>query len=648
MKHSKLYTRKLFSQKVSNRIFSTILCVFLTNISGFSQIKLHKQLEKETFVHYSSEISLFVDSSAKLNLQEISQQKFQPWNKYKIPQSLIKGYKYDYWLRFEVQNLSTDTLDLLLTTGLHQSTLLFGVQNQQLMKIGEAQEKFSKSQRPFRSDDQYIPIKFLPKTNYQFYAKINDYPRENFAIQVVLCSQATENLHKLKAFYDEYIYLIAYGFLISVLFFVALFVFIFYLVDRQIYYLYYAAYTISIGLFNLWEYEHSPYIHLIFNQLQFLKFTGNSNIYIFLTHIFYFLFIFEFLELKNHFPLLAKIFRWVVISLSVILIADIFILFVLKRLDWSTELYWIFQDIFPILNIILLFMVFRVKGRVARNIQIGSTFLMIGALAGFLTHYFDNSQLVLLRIDPSLLFAAGTLLEIFFFSVAIGIRSYNVQREQKSLQKSIMESELQTLRSQINPHFVFNSLNSIKSYILTHRSTEASEYLTDFSTLMRATLQYSKEQLITLQDELEIMLLYISLEKKRFEENFLFNFELDPKIRTDEIMIPPMLLQPYIENAIKHGLMNKDGFRILTLKVLNENPAFIIIEIEDNGIGREKSSLLKKNTPKHQSMGMSINEERIDLLSKTNDYLINISIEDKESNEKMAEGTKVVIRIPIA
>lgn len=615
---------------------------------GFSQIKLQNQPKNDVFFHYSSEASLFVDSSAKLTLQEIPQQKFQRLINYSISKSLIKGYKYDYWLRFSVENLSNDTLDLLLTTGLHQSTQLFSVKDKKLIKIGEAQERFSKNQRPFRSDDQYIPIRFLPKSSYQFYAKINDYPREDFSIQVVLCRRFTANLHKLNAFYNEYVYLIAYGFLISVLFFVALFVFMFYLLDRQIYYLYYAAYTISIGLFNLWEYEHSPYIHLIFNQLQFLKFTGNSNIYVLLTHIFYFLFIFEFLELKNHFPLLAKIFRWVIISLSIFLIADIFILFVLKRLDWSTQLYWIFQDIFPILNLTLLFMIFRAKGRVARNIQIGSTFLMIGALAGFLTHYFDNLNLILFRINPSLLFAAGTLLEVFFFSIAIGIKSYNIQKEQKSLHKSMMESELRTLRSQINPHFVFNSLNSIKSYILTHRSTEASEYLTDFSTLMRSILQYSKEQLISLNNELETSLLYISLEKRRFEENFLFNYQLDSEIDTEEIMIPPMLLQPYIENAIKHGLMNKDGFRILSLRVLAEGKSYIRIEIEDNGIGREKASLLRKNTPKHQSMGMGINDERIHLLGQSNDFYIDIQIEDKKSDTNNSEGTKVIIRIPIA
>ncbi|GGD40008.1 hypothetical protein GCM10011514_00100 [Emticicia aquatilis] len=624
-----------------------MICIFFRTTTVFAQIKLHTKIDKSGFIDCSSQAMLFVDSSAKISLNSLSQEQFLPLISFEIPKSLIKAYRYDYWLKLTVENPTDDTLNLLLTTGLHESTTLFRFEKNQFKKITETQERFSKQQRPFRSDDQYMPISFLPNTVYVFYAKINDYPREDFAIRPILSSKSWVNLHKLNAFYDEYVYLIAYGFLVSVLFFVALFVLMFYLLDRQIYYLYYAFYTISIGLFNLWEYEHSPYTHLIFNHLPFLKFTGNSNIYVFLTHIFYFLFIFEFLELKKQTPLVAKLFRWTIIGLAIMLVVDIFILSILKRLDWSTSLYWTFQDIFPILNFVLLFTIFKAKGRIARNIQVGSTFLMIGGLAGFLTHYFNNTPMVLFRIDPSIMFVAGTLLEVFFFSIAIGIKSYNIQKEQKSLHKSMMESELQTLRSQINPHFVFNSLNSIKSYILTHRSTEASEYLTDFSTLMRAILQYSKEQLISLSNELEIALLYVSLEKRRFEENFVFNYDLDPTIDTNEIMIPPMLLQPYIENAIKHGLMNKHGIRILSLKISNENPKYISIEIEDNGIGREQASLLRKNTPKYQSMGMSINDERINLLGQSNDFFIEIQIEDKKTAMNVSEGTKVIIRIPV-
>ncbi len=646
MKDLKIHNWPALSKKISFNTFLMVICIFYSNTIAFAQIELHSKIDQSGFIDCSPQAMLYVDSSSHISLKTIAQKQFLPLISFDIPLSLIKGYRYTYWLKFTVENPTNDTLKLLLTTGLHQSTTVYRFEKNQLIKITETQEKFSKQQRPFRSDDQYMPISFSPNTVYVFYAKINDYPREDFAIRPVLSSKAWVNLHKLNAFYDEYIYLIAYGFLVSVLFFVALFVLLFYILDRQTYYLYYAFYTISIGLFNLWEYEHSPYTHLIFNHLPFLKFTGNSNIYVFLTHIFYFLFILDFLELKKRIPLVAKVFRWTIIGLAIILVVDIFILFVLKRLDWSTSLYWTFQDIFPILNFVLFFTIFKVKGRIARNIQMGSTFLMLGGLAGFLTHYFDNSQLVLFRIDPSITFVVGTLLEVFFFSIAIGIKSYNIQREQKSLHKSMMESELQTLRSQINPHFVFNSLNSIKSYILTHRSTEASEYLTDFSTLMRSILQFSKEQLISLSNELEIAVLYVSLEKRRFEENFVFNYDLDPTIDTDEIMIPPMLLQPYIENSIKHGLMNKEGIRMLTLSIIRDN-AYIKIEIDDNGIGREQASLLRKNTLKYQSMGMSINNDRINLLGKTNDFFIEIQVEDKKTVMDVSEGTRVVIRIPI-
>ncbi|CAH0994539.1 hypothetical protein EMA8858_00649 [Emticicia aquatica] len=625
-----------------------ILFIVLANNSAFSQINISTKLEKSGFLDCSSQSLLLVDSSAKIPLQAILQQPFSPIQQIKIPKSLESAYRYDFWLKFIIKNPTSDTLDLLFTTGLHQSTQLFQLHKNRLVKVSETNEKLLPNQRLFRSDDQYIPVRFLPNQVYVFFAKINDYPRVDFNIRPLLVSYQWENYHKVKAFYDEYVFLIAYGLIIPILFFVALFVIIFYLLDRQIYYLYYAFYTISIGLFNLWEYEHSPYTHLVFSYLTFLKFTGNSNIYVFLTHIFYFLFIFEFLELKKKSPTIATVFRSVIISLSAILLADIIILFVFKRLDWSTSIYWTFQDIFPFLNVGLLIMIFQTKGRIVRNIQIGSTFLMIGGFAGFMTHYTNNISFVLFRVDPSILFVVGTLMEIFFFSIAIGIRSYTIQKEQKSLYKSIMESELRMLRSQINPHFVFNSLNSIKSYILTHRSTEASEYLTDFSTLMRSILQYSKEQLISLCNELETTLLYVSLEQRRFNDDFKFIYQIEVGIDTDEIMIPPMLLQPYIENAIKHGLMNKEGVRTLTLSISKQiTPSRqIIIIIDDNGIGREKASLLRKNTPKHQSMGMSINDERISLLGKTNDFLINIKIVDKKTSNQEAEGTKVIIRIP--
>ena len=159
-------------------------------------------------------------------------------------------------------------------------------------------------------------------------------------------------------------------------------------------------------------------------------------------------------------------------------------------------------------------------------------------------------------------------------------------------------------------------------------------------------LNFSKEKFISLTDELETTLLYIKLEKLRFEENFTFDYNLQVGIDTDTILIPPMLLQPYIENAIKHGLMNKEGNRSLKLSVIEEKEQ-IIISIDDNGIGREQASLLRKNSLKYQSMGMSINKERVDLLSLTNDLHIAINIIDKKLHDGSSNGTKVVIYLPV-
>ncbi|MBA4851438.1 histidine kinase [Emticicia sp. BO119] len=626
-----------------------LLCLVIMSASYQvrAQIPLYFELEKNGFLACADSSFLFVDSARKVPLQAIPKQKFVRLNDLTKPQSFSEGYRYDYWLKLSIHNPTKDTLDLLFTAGLHRSVVMYRDIYNQLIELQRTNEKYLPGQRLFRYDDQYIPIRFLPGAHYQLYVKVNDYPKKDFALTPKLVSYLWENNHKVKAFYDEYIYLINNGVIISILLFVALFVLTFYILDRQKYYLYYGFYTASLALFNLWEYEHSPYFHILFSYLPFLKYTGNSNMYILLTQISYFLFVYEFLELKEKYPVLGLVFRRVIRTLIVFLILDVIVLFVFRRLDWSDSFYWLFQGVFPILNIILLVLVFRIKGRIARNIKIGSTFLVSGAFVGFMTQWFSHESYIILRIEPSIVFTLGTLIEIFFFSIAIGSRSYQIQKEQNSLFKAIKESELRTLRSQINPHFVFNSLNSIKSYILTHRSLEAAEYLTDFSMLMRSILQHSKDQLISLTDELETAVLYVKLEKLRFEDNFEFIYESDQSIDTDEILTPPMLLQPYIENAIKHGLMNKHDKRVLELKIRQLTES-IEIMIEDNGIGREQASLLRKNIPKYQSMGMNINEERIKLLSQANDLHIQIMIEDKKSKDGTPLGTKVTIHIPLA
>ncbi|WP_053969862.1 histidine kinase [Mangrovimonas sp. ST2L15] len=203
---------------------------------------------------------------------------------------------------------------------------------------------------------------------------------------------------------------------------------------------------------------------------------------------------------------------------------------------------------------------------------------------------------------------------------------------------------LKSLRSQMNPHFIFNALNSVNSFIATNDERTANKYLSDFSTLMRAVLENSEEDFIPLEKEIELLELYTKLEHFRFQDKFDYSIEVDPKIKIDEFQIPPMLLQPYIENAVWHGLRYKEekGWLQIDISYINRNE--IAITISDNGIGRERSKTLKtQNQKKHNSKGLSNIQKRVVILNDMYKDKVDVQIEDINKGEET--GTKVVVTI---
>ncbi|MCF1421615.1 tetratricopeptide repeat-containing sensor histidine kinase [Mangrovimonas futianensis] len=203
---------------------------------------------------------------------------------------------------------------------------------------------------------------------------------------------------------------------------------------------------------------------------------------------------------------------------------------------------------------------------------------------------------------------------------------------------------LKSLRSQMNPHFIFNALNSVNSFIATNDERTANKYLSDFSTLMRAVLENSEEDFIPLEKEIELLELYTKLEHFRFHDKFDYSIEVDPKIKIDEFQIPPMLLQPYIENAVWHGLRYKEekGWLQIDISYINRNE--IAITISDNGIGRERSKALKtQNQKKHNSKGLSNIQKRVVILNDMYKDKVDVQIEDINKGEET--GTKVVVTI---
>jgi LytS/YehU family sensor histidine kinase len=196
----------------------------------------------------------------------------------------------------------------------------------------------------------------------------------------------------------------------------------------------------------------------------------------------------------------------------------------------------------------------------------------------------------------------------------------------------------------MNPHFIFNSLNSIQNFVLKNDVDSANYYLSNFSILMRKVLEYSQYNFITLAEELEMIQLYLKMEKMRFSRKFEVEIKVSTDIDQHMVRIPPMLLQPYLENAILHGLQLIKHKGLLQVLV-EDHEDFMSILIIDNGIGREKARSIRERTG-HKSKGLANIEKRIQLYNKISEKHLAVNIIDLFDNNGEPAGTRVEIRVP--
>lgn len=251
------------------------------------------------------------------------------------------------------------------------------------------------------------------------------------------------------------------------------------------------------------------------------------------------------------------------------------------------------------------------------------------------------------QVIKNLTIGIGAMLFAFGLWLYINLKQNSRKQKvllQEKFNRQIIETEMTALKSQMNPHFLFNTLNSIKLFIVRNEAKKASDYLTKFSRLVRLILQYSSEKLISVEQELEILQLYILMEKLRLEDNFEVIIDIQDNLDISTHMLPPMLLQPFVENAIWHGLSTlKHRKRKLVLTFLTEG-TYLICSIEDNGVGRAKAKSNQQGTLR-KSLGMKITSERINLINQMFDQECALTIEDIHVDNKPS-GTKVIIKIP--
>ncbi len=222
-------------------------------------------------------------------------------------------------------------------------------------------------------------------------------------------------------------------------------------------------------------------------------------------------------------------------------------------------------------------------------------------------------------------------------------RTRRVALEQAKLDRKLASLELSALQAQMNPHFIFNALQSIQDFIFNKDEREANRYIVKFSRLMRLFLESSKEKEIILTDEIMLIRLYVELEHLRFTDKFDYSIEVAPEVKPDSLVIPSMIIQPFVENAINRGLVNRKSKGFLKICFTLNNP-YLEIQIEDNGIGRAAAEQLKRTSLKeHKSRGMQPVKERKNLLNLMEKTNISIDIIDLKNEQGEATGTRVLI-----
>lgn len=217
--------------------------------------------------------------------------------------------------------------------------------------------------------------------------------------------------------------------------------------------------------------------------------------------------------------------------------------------------------------------------------------------------------------------------------------NFILQRRMSSFAKQVVVSDLRAIRAQMNPHFIFNSLNSINCYILKNEPDIASDYLGRFAKLMRLVLDNSNHERITLAKELEALKFYVELEQLRFEHTFVYEVSIEAGIQAEQVLVQPLIFQPIAENAIWHGLMHKEeGTRMLHLNI-SEDEGKLICEIKDNGVGR-RESIAEEKKLKQKSYGITLVRDRLVFLDKNAE----LSFTDLKDDNGLPTGTVVILK----
>ncbi len=622
-----------------------------------------------------------------LSFEEAKKQVFVPYRGEWRQQKFSNRPLIIQWKKFTVLNISaTDTVNLSIST-VHYFTRLYAYD--ELIARSGAYE--TRGYQPPGSTGAYdrgrLPVIVPPQTITTYWLRTEDRQNQLIPPIIYLETKFTGMAEEVKSVFGaRYLFLIL-AVMAGCFFFIGIYAAYNYYLYRHVSFIWYICYTIAAFFsclhwmdIRLGMFMFSPLLHdIIF------------SVFIYLIPVLYSFFIGRMLQLHIHFKK-----AWLLVKILVaICILQMTLELLEVRFGWfpfNPDYYGIILTPFAIilLNIILLILAVKSKDPVKWFLFTGIVSLLLLWCMPLLNLYkppADMNYELFLVINFAIVFLMlGLVIEAICFSFALTYRSKLVLIEKNKLQENynqqlqtalqqrtteletqnkvveaqkikqietafeqkIAETEMTALRAQMNPHFIFNCLNSIKLYTLENDSQTASEYLTIFSQLIRLVLENSRSEKVTLQKELETLRLYIELEAMRFKDKVKYQINVSPQIDQQYIDIPPLLLQPYVENAIWHGLMHKKEGGNICINVSLPSEQCLQIEITDDGIGRELAAEYKsKSATRQKSFGLKMTSERIDIINQVYHIKADVVIVNLKDGMNNPCGTKVIIKIPV-
>ena len=591
------------------------------------------------------------------------------------------------WVQFQIKNTNlTDSLYLWYGGGPHAYLSLYQKLEQTFQILGTAgicTVPVDKSLGPFA-----IPLIIPPATTNHYFVRIADY--------LLLIEHTAGRIHTTESYQAmlvresenvKWLFFIM-SMIIGCLLLMSFYSFYQYFLSRDRTFLYYAVYA-ALAFCWMMEFANPRFeLGLTPRWFPWLAHPWSFS-FSHILGLMYALFLSRLLSIPQQQPRLWLFIRPLMILLALLQLMVVVQLFTGLFIKSAVLFYAL--DALPalLMGVLMIIATIRSRSKLRPYLLVGEISLYIISLSPFHGVFLlqDISPAVSAFINyPPFFMALGVFIELFCFSLALAYRNKLVEEEKNNLQQhytttlkseldqrtdeikaqsrqleeqhagqlqlafeqKLAEMEMTALRAQMNPHFIFNCLNSIKLYTTDNDSEKASAYLTKFSRLIRLVLENSRSERVTLNNELEALQLYLEMEAMRFKNKLRFKIDVELELDGDLIEIPPLLLQPYVENAIWHGLMHKKEGGCVQVKVMQPESDRLLITISDDGIGRAKAAALKsKSATANKSFGMKVTDERIALLNQVYQTNANVKVYDLTDAEGSAAGTEVVIEILI-